>query len=152
MLWWYRAGLAEGCRREKGTLSELFRRAGDGLVVGCRAEVEEIVTTDWRMRERQKNYWKKHCDLPPSSICVAYGSAVWEMFPGKKKRRKITVSSKSQSFLIMLSKMRWLKQTTRWVWCCCFPAPCNSSPLSAGSRSEERRVGKECRSRWSPYH
>ena len=22
----------------------------------------------------------------------------------------------------------------------------------AGYRSEERRVGKECRSRWSPYH
>ena len=26
------------------------------------------------------------------------------------------------------------------------------SPHSARSRSEERRVGKECRSRWSPYH
>ena len=24
--------------------------------------------------------------------------------------------------------------------------------LNAGTRSEERRVGKECRSRWSPYH
>ena len=24
--------------------------------------------------------------------------------------------------------------------------------VAAGSRSEERRVGKECRSRWSPYH
>src|SRR5256885_4550384 len=24
--------------------------------------------------------------------------------------------------------------------------------LIAASRSEERRVGKECRSRWSPYH
>src|SRR2546429_3107471 len=24
--------------------------------------------------------------------------------------------------------------------------------LSSGGRSEERRVGKECRSRWSPYH
>src|SRR3712207_225559 len=24
--------------------------------------------------------------------------------------------------------------------------------LGAGARSEERRVGKECRSRWSPYH
>ena len=24
--------------------------------------------------------------------------------------------------------------------------------VSAGKRSEERRVGKECRSRWSPYH
>ena len=23
---------------------------------------------------------------------------------------------------------------------------------SASKRSEERRVGKECRSRWSPYH
>ena len=24
--------------------------------------------------------------------------------------------------------------------------------LNADDRSEERRVGKECRSRWSPYH
>src|SRR5256884_9706444 len=24
--------------------------------------------------------------------------------------------------------------------------------LSCSTRSEERRVGKECRSRWSPYH
>src|SRR5256885_11738718 len=24
--------------------------------------------------------------------------------------------------------------------------------LLSGGRSEERRVGKECRSRWSPYH
>ena len=24
--------------------------------------------------------------------------------------------------------------------------------LAEGKRSEERRVGKECRSRWSPYH
>src|SRR5256885_15041304 len=31
----------------------------------------------------------------------------------------------------------------------CFTALKNSSPRS---RSEERRVGKECRSRWSPYH
>ena len=25
-------------------------------------------------------------------------------------------------------------------------------PVGASVRSEERRVGKECRSRWSPYH
>ena len=24
--------------------------------------------------------------------------------------------------------------------------------IISGNRSEERRVGKECRSRWSPYH
>ena len=26
------------------------------------------------------------------------------------------------------------------------------NPLTVDKRSEERRVGKECRSRWSPYH
>src|SRR3712207_8700677 len=25
-------------------------------------------------------------------------------------------------------------------------------PVQLGQRSEERRVGQECRSRWSPYH
>ena len=28
----------------------------------------------------------------------------------------------------------------------------NDTYLRAWNRSEERRVGKECRSRWSPYH
>ena len=28
----------------------------------------------------------------------------------------------------------------------------SSSEYAAQLRSEERRVGKECRSRWSPYH
>src|SRR3712207_7449953 len=28
----------------------------------------------------------------------------------------------------------------------------NSAAARFGVRSEERRVGKECRSRWSPYH
>src|SRR2546421_8841045 len=27
-----------------------------------------------------------------------------------------------------------------------------STPVTFSPRSEERRVGKECRSRWSPYH
>ena len=28
----------------------------------------------------------------------------------------------------------------------------NGGPTELAKRSEERRVGKECRSRWSPYH
>src|SRR3712207_8210566 len=32
------------------------------------------------------------------------------------------------------------------------PAVPASGTGTAGQRSEERRVGKECRSRWSPYH
>src|SRR5256885_13392336 len=31
-------------------------------------------------------------------------------------------------------------------------APAEYVPAQASVRSEERRVGKECRSRWSPYH
>src|SRR3712207_9553619 len=31
-------------------------------------------------------------------------------------------------------------------------AASRSSRPKQGARSEERRVGKECRSRWSPYH
>src|SRR5256885_10965071 len=34
----------------------------------------------------------------------------------------------------------------------CQPAPCSTARFCPGRRSEERRVGKECRSRWSPYH
>ena len=30
--------------------------------------------------------------------------------------------------------------------------PCYDITEIDGLRSEERRVGKECRSRWSPYH
>src|SRR5258708_33301420 len=30
--------------------------------------------------------------------------------------------------------------------------PDEADDFAAGQRSEERRVGKECRSRWSPYH
>src|SRR2546425_9475137 len=32
------------------------------------------------------------------------------------------------------------------------PRPPKWSDFALGDRSEERRVGKECRSRWSPYH
>ena len=28
----------------------------------------------------------------------------------------------------------------------------SNAPRIGAARSEERRVGKECRSRWSPYH
>ena len=33
-----------------------------------------------------------------------------------------------------------------------YELPIYEAELEAKARSEERRVGKECRSRWSPYH
>jgi len=32
------------------------------------------------------------------------------------------------------------------------PSNLGTTLVGVGARSEERRVGKECRSRWSPYH
>src|SRR2546430_12807594 len=51
-----------------------------------------------------------------------------------------------------------LKQLGSWgatkVWLLENPAfaPYRSEVWAGALRSEERRVGKECRSRWSPYH
>ena len=33
-----------------------------------------------------------------------------------------------------------------------YPVLLDSNTVDSEIRSEERRVGKECRSRWSPYH
>src|SRR3712207_7653687 len=38
---------------------------------------------------------------------------------------------------------RSAERSARWA---------SGNDLDQGGRSEERRVGKECRSRWSPYH
>src|SRR2546430_7694470 len=37
-------------------------------------------------------------------------------------------------------------------WWECKPHDASSRSTRTPRRSEERRVGKECRSRWSPYH
>src|ERR1051325_6792114 len=51
---------------------------------------------------------------------------------------------------------RFMKRSGR-VWIRVYPdVPVSKKPIEVrmgkGKRSEERRVGKECRSRWSPYH
>src|SRR5687768_18338474 len=44
----------------------------------------------------------------------------------------------------------YVASTPKERHCCSAPSSITIAP--ARSRSEERRVGKECRSRWSPYH
>src|ERR1041385_2206586 len=39
-----------------------------------------------------------------------------------------------------------------WSWSKASSESRHSTPAAGPKRSEERRVGKECRSRWSPYH
>src|SRR2546421_2870538 len=49
----------------------------------------------------------------------------------------------------------WRKPRAAWpTWCCVRTSATIGGSIAAiqAGRSEERRVGKECRSRWSPYH
>ena len=41
---------------------------------------------------------------------------------------------------------------SRWIATSTISETSATVERSASARSEERRVGKECRSRWSPYH
>src|SRR5256885_16443023 len=43
-------------------------------------------------------------------------------------------------------------RATGWVAACSKLGGLTAQGLSVVARSEERRVGEECRSRWSPYH
>ena len=45
--------------------------------------------------------------------------------------------------VISVTKQWWLKVNRK---------PVRAHAMDGAARSEERRVGKECRSRWSPYH
>src|SRR3989337_3965044 len=68
-----------------------------------------------------------------------------------------------QSFCFLIQAEDGIRDATvTGVQTCALPIseslrPCGAADLnwvraSSASRSEERRVGKECRSRWSPYH
>ena len=53
------------------------------------------------------------------------------------KTNKLTVGKKYRNLVLPMQEIKEIS----WKWIV-FPI----------ARSEERRVGKECRSRWSPYH
>src|SRR5256885_13564723 len=78
------------------------------------------------------------------------GSAGSRKVPGTKtKKRRLSSSPRTTLVLLLRGLLRLLLCWHQWIT--------SSWPLIEGyidtlTRSEERRVGKECRSRWSPYH
>src|SRR6202043_4178167 len=68
-------------------------------------------------------------------------------------RRRHTRCGRDWSSDVCLPIFAAVIATTVVKWLEGVGAPAASSPLLyTNLRSEERRVGKECRSRWSPYH
>src|SRR2546430_6070751 len=76
------------------------------------------------------------CALPISSLPVALGRTRCER---QKPRRQLTVMVRSQ-------------RRNEPIWVLRLNSGILRTTTASTSRSEERRVGKECRSRWSPYH
>ena len=63
---------------------------------------------------------------------------------GNMSSPRSTLGDKTKIHLFLMLAIIWvftgLVGNSPWI------------PAESENRSEERRVGKECRSRWSPYH
>ena len=81
----------------------------------------------------QKRFTMRVRELKRLTIKNAKKRVAWKTLSGKNKIRLYKGEKKS---VFILAKK---KGTVRLQ-------------AKTGKRSEERRVGKECRSRWSPYH
>src|SRR5712664_2552597 len=66
-------------------------------------------------------------------------------------RSRHTISDRDWSSDVCSSDLVPLSIEVGFVTAEMFPESLRAE-LEKGTRSEERRVGKECRSRWSPYH
>ena len=69
--------------------------------------------------------------------------------PSGKCRRRGSLPSPTQFEATVMSPLESVRTTIGWSW---VRESSRARHAAANSRSEERRVGKECRSRWSPYH
>src|SRR6476619_1223455 len=70
-------------------------------------------------------------------------------FSSRRRHTRLVSDWSSECALPILSRCR---RGGTW-WPCGSRCGCSAGPPAClPGRSEERRVGKECRSRWSPYH
>ena len=89
-------------------------------------------------------------ELSPLQYIAPYSScAMGEYFMHKGKHVLIIYENKQYAVQYVKEQIPEVEilpsEATYLLWIYCKDLPGNS-------RSEERRVGKECRSRWSPYH
>ena len=77
------------------------------------------------------------------SLFIQGMAGAWGIVLGDR-RYQVTLSSGSSVLQAPGVGFLWVVPASRVAM--------DTSSLLVASRSEERRVGKECRSRWSPYH
>src|SRR2546422_9718287 len=104
-------------------MKDLSGHGNDGTISGTTDVAGKVG------RARQFNGIADYVEVPDSSDLHVSGGitiAAWVYLQADHTGGAPTMIRKQGSFLLALG--------------------------DAGTRSEERRVGKECRSRWSPYH
>src|SRR2546430_13492026 len=97
------------------------------------------------------------CDIFDSYMCL---SVLFFFFQAEDGIRDLTVTGVQTCALPIsdpgLGGIIYLDATNNFnqsVFFSSYTQNPNATPPTSGTgRSEERRVGKECRSRWSPYH
>ena len=73
--------------------------------------------------------------------------------PSATEVKKIPLVIKVYAVLCILSGVGTLPSVGAFMWRVITALINGNAAANLGdNRSEERRVGKECRSRWSPYH
>ena len=98
---------------------------------------------------------KTHLSL--EKVVSKRGKRLWEKTQGKLSRIVESRGLPHQSFLIVCegekTEPNYFKAfRVKSAQVVVEGTGCNTISLVDKTRSEERRVGKECRSRWSPYH
>ena len=112
------------------------------------------IAVGWKSKEKEGTEWVSITTFGKlAEICGQYlvkGSQVF--VSGRMKTDEYEKDGvKRYSTKIVADRMQMLggKQTSDEPK---QEKPERSAPQAQKTRSEERRVGKECRSRWSPYH
>ena len=126
------------------SLHELERLVGKSLTKNDIENVIPMIGCPLEKREGDKIFYEIFPNRPDLLSVEGFSRAL-RCFLGisKKKSQYKTKPSK-----IKLTVDKSVKAVRPYVVC----AVVRNVKINEEVRSEERRVGKECRSRWSPYH
>src|SRR5688572_21951666 len=81
-------------------------------------------------------------------VLACNANSAWPEFRGPRGDGHVPPAADGKPIGLPL---HW-SETNNIKWKTEIPHKGISTPVVLDGRSEERRVGKECRSRWSPYH
>ena len=101
-----------------------------------------------RFSEDKKTAYGYYLDVPVTPHATAINYLLNNVNDGSKK----FTEDLSLAITNPQMKQAWLDENYQASVEEPIPANKNRLHVHYRSRSEERRVGKECRSRWSPYH